>query len=213
MNALFVLRPAKLRAFNFGHPCPSLVKGEVLSPDKIRATTGGIATPPTLPCTNPSKTAQSIENRHHPCLPCQREVDWRQGTNLNIIAFTCDMSTLFILQTFLPSRRRDCHTTNYASHQPLQNRTIPLAFRRGVGLPLPLHQSLLFSLIFVKEHLSLALLAPPVAPNTAIPTQPLQKNNNPSLNTFPTNQKPHLITGAVLLILNLTASQDYRQAD
>ena len=45
MNALFVLRPAKLRAFNFGHPCPSLVKGEVLSPDKIRATTGGIATP------------------------------------------------------------------------------------------------------------------------------------------------------------------------
>ena len=44
MNALFVLRPAKLRAFNFGHPCPSLVKGEVLSPTKIRATTGGIAT-------------------------------------------------------------------------------------------------------------------------------------------------------------------------
>ena len=38
------LRPAKLRAFNFGHPCPSLVKGEVLSPEKIRATTGGIAT-------------------------------------------------------------------------------------------------------------------------------------------------------------------------
>ena len=74
-----------------------------------------------------------------------------------------------------------------------QIRTILFAFRRGVGLPLPLHQSLLFSLIFVKEHLSLALLAPPVAPNTAIPTQPLQKNNNPSLNTFPTNQKtaPH----------------------
>ena len=30
-------------AFNFGHPCPSLVKGEVLSPERIRATTGGIA--------------------------------------------------------------------------------------------------------------------------------------------------------------------------
>ena len=26
-------------------------------------------------------------------------------------------------------------------------------------------------------------------------------------------KRPHLITGAVLLILNLTASQDYRQAD
>ena len=92
-------------------------------------------------------------------------------------------------------------------------RTILFAFRRGVGLPLPLHQSLLFSLIFVKEHLSLALLAPPVAPNTAIPTQPLQKNNNPSLNTFLQTKRPHLITGAVLLILNLTALQDYRQAD
>ncbi len=46
----------------------SLVKGEVLSPDKIRATTGGIATPPTSHRTNPSKTALSIENRHHPCL-------------------------------------------------------------------------------------------------------------------------------------------------
>ena len=33
----------KLWAFNFGHPCPSLVKGEVLSPERIRATTGGIA--------------------------------------------------------------------------------------------------------------------------------------------------------------------------
>ena len=76
----------------------SLVKGEVLSPDKIRATTGGISTPP------------SLASHHHTCLPCQREVDWRQGTNLNIIAFTCDMSTLFILQTFLPSRRRDCNT-------------------------------------------------------------------------------------------------------
>ena len=63
MNALFVLRPAKLRAFNFGHPCPSLVKGEVLSPTKIRATTGGIATPSNL-----FKTALSLASHHHPCL-------------------------------------------------------------------------------------------------------------------------------------------------
>ena len=60
MNALFVLRPAKLRAFNFGHPCPSLVKGEVLSPDKIRATTGGIATPPFL------ASHQPLQNRTIP---------------------------------------------------------------------------------------------------------------------------------------------------
>ncbi|HCS32606.1 MAG TPA: hypothetical protein DIW32_08365 [Eubacterium sp.] len=51
-----------------------LVKGEVLSPEKIRATTGGIAKPPHL-----------------------------------------------------------------SPYQPFQNPTIPLAFRRGVGLPLPKH--------------------------------------------------------------------------
>ena len=50
----------------------SLVKGEVLSPEKIRATTGGIATPPSLACTNPSKTALSLENRQHPCLPSKK---------------------------------------------------------------------------------------------------------------------------------------------
>ena len=37
-------------------------------------------------------------------------------------------------------------------------------------LPLPLHQSLLFPLIFAKEHLSLALLALPVTPTLSIPT-------------------------------------------
>ena len=65
--------------------------------------------------------------------------------------------------------------------------TIPLAFRRGAGLPLPLHQSLLFPLIFAKEHLSLALLAPPVTPSLSIPTtfskahQPLRTTSLPPL--------------------------------
>ena len=46
----------------------SLVKGEVLSPEKIRATTEGIALhPPTL-----SKTALSLQNRQHPCLPSKK---------------------------------------------------------------------------------------------------------------------------------------------
>ena len=71
----------------------SLVKGEVLSPERIRATTGGIATP-------------------------------------------------------LSPRLR----------KPFQNRTIPLAFRRGVSSLLPLHIILPFS-------------------------QPLQKDNNPSPRT------------------------------
>ena len=53
--------------------------------------------------------------------------------------------------------------------------------------PLPLHQSLLFPLIFAKEHLSLALLAPPVAPSLSIPTafskahQPLRPAPRPCL--------------------------------
>lgn len=38
---------------------------EVLSPERIRATTGGIVTPPTF-----FKTALSLENRPHPCLAC-----------------------------------------------------------------------------------------------------------------------------------------------
>ena len=42
------------------HIYASLVKGEVLSPEKNRATTGGIASPP------------SLAPHHHTCLPCQR---------------------------------------------------------------------------------------------------------------------------------------------
>ena len=42
----------------------SLVKGEVLSPEKIRATTGGIASPPSLACTNPPNPALSLAPHH-----------------------------------------------------------------------------------------------------------------------------------------------------
>ena len=37
---------------------------------------------------------------------------WLDGTTQTVALLrpTCDMSALFILQTFLPSRRRDCHT-------------------------------------------------------------------------------------------------------
>ena len=88
MLVWFCIR-AKLRAHTLRHPClarssrcidplyfynllkstsiaspraklASLVKGEVLSPEKIRATTGGIASPPSFACTNPSKIALSL---------------------------------------------------------------------------------------------------------------------------------------------------------
>ena len=152
-HPLFVM-PTSVCADMLSHPhyplprtkLASLVKGEVLSPDKIRATTGGIATPPSLALHQPLQnrtipltfrnanicmcryaftSALSLASHHHTCLPCQREVDWRQGTNLNIIAFTCDMLTIFILQTFLPSRRRDCHTYSTLSVSLTPPLTIP----------------------------------------------------------------------------------------
>ena len=89
-------------AFNFGHPCPSLVKGEVLSPEKIRATTGGIATSllpkPHYPSPCTTTLASLVKGR------------WLDGKaqTVALLRPACDMSVLFILQTFLPSRRRDC---------------------------------------------------------------------------------------------------------
>ena len=55
-----------------------------------------------------SKTALPLALHHHPCLPCQREVDWRQGTSLDIIAFCLRYANHFYVANFLPSRRRDC---------------------------------------------------------------------------------------------------------
>ena len=45
MNALFVLRPAKLWEFNFGHPCPPSKKGEVLLLGQAEPTMVGIVMP------------------------------------------------------------------------------------------------------------------------------------------------------------------------
>ena len=50
----------------------SLVKGEVLSPEKIRATTGGIASSPSLACTNPPNPALSLAPHHVLASPRKR---------------------------------------------------------------------------------------------------------------------------------------------
>ena len=73
---------AKLWAFNFGHPCPSLVKG--------------------------------------------RWIDGKAQA-LILLLSACDMSTLFMLQTFLPSRRRDCLPLHWIllPSQPLQKDNTP----------------------------------------------------------------------------------------
>jgi len=98
----------------------SLVKGEVLSPEKIRATTGGIVTPPTLP------------KPHYPLL-CTitlaslvkgRWIDGKAQA-LILLLSACDMPTIFMLQTFC---RQDGGIAQQplSPHNPFQNRTIPL---------------------------------------------------------------------------------------
>ena len=82
----------------------SLVKGEVLSPEKIQATTGGIASPLSLA---PHHILASLVKG--------RWIDGKAQT-VALLLSACDMPTLFILQTFLPSRRRDCRTTIHRSH-------------------------------------------------------------------------------------------------
>ena len=83
----------------------SLVKGEVLSPERIRATTGGIATPPSLACTNPPELALSFEKH-------------------NILA------SLVKGEVLSPEKIRATNggiasPPSLASHQPSQTRTIP----------------------------------------------------------------------------------------
>ena len=86
----------------------SLVKGEVPSPEKIRATTGGIATPT-------FRSALTFPKPHYPSkiantLASLVKGRWLDGTTQTVALLrpACDMSALFILQTFQPSRRRDC---------------------------------------------------------------------------------------------------------
>ena len=61
---------------------------------------------------------------------------------------------------------------------------------------LPLHRSLLFSLIFAKEQLSLALLAPPVAPSLSIPTTIVKGQNTLASH----NALASLVKGELLLL-------------
>ena len=111
----------KLWAFNFGHPCPSLVKGEVLSPTKIRATTGGIA----FRRTEPLHSHNHCKRTTIP-LPCTITL----ASTRKRVRFCCSVKPSQLWWGLLPI----C-TINEIF------RTIPLAFRRGAGLPLPSHRT------------------------------------------------------------------------
>ena len=63
MNALFVLRPAKLWVFNIGHPCPSLAKGELLLLSQAQPTIEG------SPASNLSASAITSANNPSVTVP------------------------------------------------------------------------------------------------------------------------------------------------
>ena len=79
----------------------SLVKGEVLSPEKIRATTDGIASPLSL------APHQPYQHRTIPCyalyswLPCQRELDCDKATSYYKLQHFAILSTLIFAQPYL----------------------------------------------------------------------------------------------------------------
>ena len=70
MNALFVLRPAKLWAFNIGHPCPSLAKGElnviVLRPNFQQTSNQSRTIIKLRPFRYPAKIRNVIKGRNNP---------------------------------------------------------------------------------------------------------------------------------------------------
>ena len=79
----------------------SLVKGEVLSPEKIRATTGGIASSP------PPRLTTPLPKPHHPLLYTitlaslvkGRWIDGKAQV-LILLLSACDMPIIFMLQIF-----------------------------------------------------------------------------------------------------------------
>ena len=101
------------------HPCPFLVKGEVLSPTKIRATTGGDATPSALAPHSPSKTALSHTTHRRTWLPCQRELDCDKATSYHKLS--CPAIQVYLISSLALSvaRLRDRHI-NPRPYQPSQ---------------------------------------------------------------------------------------------
>ena len=119
------------------HIYASLVKGEVLSPEKIRATTGGIVTPPTLPKPHyPSRF--SYCNRLY-ALICFRIgtiplAFCRVSVCVSLYGFVFALSLpLFVGEELAPPVAPNTAITTtvaksqppLASHQPFQTRTIP----------------------------------------------------------------------------------------
>ena len=106
---------------------------------------------PTLPKPHyPSKIANTLAS-----LVKGRWIEGKAQT-VALLLSACDMPTLFMLQTLLPSRRRDCHTTiSLPRTNPSQNLTIP----RKSPTPLPLNErSVCFALSLASHHVLASLV-------------------------------------------------------
>ena len=79
----------------------SLAKGEVLSPEKIRATTGGIAAPLSLAPHQPFRTRTIPRLAPHAWLPCQRELDCDKAISYYKSQHSAISSTLIFVQSYL----------------------------------------------------------------------------------------------------------------
>ena len=140
MNALFVLRPAKLRAFNFGHPCPFMNALLVSHPCE----TLGVQLRASMPLyersvdfaslRNSGRSTSGVHARPLSKVRCCRPKKFgRLPKGLPPVAPNTAIPT-----TLLKAHHAFRHTN------PFQNRTITIAFRRGVSLLLPLHRILPF---------------------------------------------------------------------
>ena len=171
MNALFVLRPAKLRAFNFGHPCPFMNALLVSHPCE----TLGVQLRASMPLyersvgfaslRNSGRSTSGVHARPLSKVRCCRPKKFgRLPKGLPPVAPNTAIPT-----TLLKAHHAFRHTN------PFQNRTIP---RKALNLP-PLSK---VRCCRPKKFGRLPEGLPPVALNTAIP-QSSQKYNHPLLRT------------------------------
>ena len=108
------------------HVLASLVKGEVLSPEKIRATTGGIALhPPTSQSPQPSQKHNTLSPRTN-TLASLVKGRWIDGTTQTfaLLLSVCDTPTFFYLSNFSAVKTEGLHN-NTSLRITFQNRTIP----------------------------------------------------------------------------------------
>ncbi len=160
---------AKLWAHTLRHPClarPSRYTNPLHSHNHCKRTTRPRLAPPHLPplskvrCCRPIKFGRRPEGLpHHYSSPCTNPSKTTLSHSLFVMP-TSICTIRFHIRTILFAFRRVRVCVCFLVSHPCE--TMGTHAKASLPcLPLPLHQSLLFSLIFVKEHLSLALLAPP----------------------------------------------------